>query len=82
MLAGMDSFPHFPLAIPGTIVVFSYEGFTSNYIILEGKAIKFNSLKTFSGGEGRMESKLFRQFIFFMVVLFAWTVFALVVFGK
>jgi|MudIll2142460700_1097286.scaffolds.fasta_scaffold119050_2 hypothetical protein len=29
-----------------------------------------------------MESKLFRQFIFFMVVLFAWTVFALVVFGK
>jgi len=29
-----------------------------------------------------MESKLFRQFIFFMVVLFAWTVFALVIFGK
>jgi hypothetical protein len=27
MLAGMDSFPHFPLAIPGTIVVFSYEGY-------------------------------------------------------
>jgi hypothetical protein len=29
-----------------------------------------------------MESRLLRQFIFFMVFLFAWTVLALVIFGK